>query len=470
VALLLPDRPELIFSYLGAMKVGAVPIPLNVDQSAAEIGHCLRDSRAKAVVVAEEYLAKVEAVRSDQPLLRHVVAVPGATRAGGRGDRPVAPTDAAGGGVVLDYQSLVAESCDELGAAATSRDDMAFWMYSSGTTGPPKAVVHLHQDLLFYLPPFCEEVLDIREDDVILSTSKPFFSYGRNATLETPLLYGASAVLLTARPRPEPVLEAIARYRPTLLFSVPSFYGALLEHVRQCGRAGDLASLRVCVSSGEALPAALFEGWRETCGLEIIEVLGSTDAGAMYLANMPGQVKAGSAGRLLPGFEARLVDHEGREVPPGGIGTLHLKSRGATPFYWHRRELSRRTILGEWLDTGDRFYQDAEGFYWYVGRGDELFKFRGMWVVPLEIENLLVTHPAVLECAVLGGPGEDGLLRPRAVVVLRPRCVPSAELSREMEEFVGRSLAPYKVPRAWEFVEELPRTATGKVRRFLLRG
>ncbi len=461
VALLLPDGPELISCYLGAMKIGAVPVPLNVDQSPAEIAHCLRDSRAKVVVVAREYLAKVEQERPRLPCLRFVLVV-------GRGwSEPGSATR--GLEEVIAFDDLLMVSSDEMEAAPTSRDDMAFWMYSSGTTGLPKAVVHLHQDLLFYLPPVCEAVLGVTEDDVILSTSKLFFSYGRNATLEMPLLYGASAVLWPPRPRPEPVLETIARYRPTLLFSVPSFYSALLEHVRQTGRAGDLASLRLCVSSGEALPPALFEGWRETCGLEIVEVLGSTDAGAMYLANTPGQVKPGSAGRLLPGFGARLVDEQRHMVPPGEIGTLHLKSGGATPFFGPRRDSSRRTILGEWLDTGDRFYQDAGGFYWYAGRSDDLFKFRGMWVIPLEIEELLLRHPAVRECAVVGAVDEEGLLRPRAVVVLRPGYGPAAELSRELEEFLGGRLAPYKVPRHWEFVDELPRTATGKVQRFLLR-
>jgi acyl-coenzyme A synthetase/AMP-(fatty) acid ligase len=313
-------------------------------------------------------------------------------------------------------------------------------------------------------------VLGVGENDTLFATSKTFFSYGRNATIEMPLLYGASAVLFPERPSPGPVLDAIAEYRPTIFLSVPTFYSALMEHVRETGRASDLSSLRFAVSSGEALPLTLLDRWHDMFGLDIVETLGSTDAGAQYLSNYAGAVKAGSAGKLLPTFEARLIDDDGGDVPDGETGTLLLKSEGSAPLYWNDPEQSARTFVGGWLNTGDLLRRDEDGYYWFSGRSDDVFKVRGMWVAPVEVENELLTHPAVLECAVVDAKDARGLVVVKAVVVARPGHEGSDALGEELGRHLAGSVAPYKVPAAWEFRDVLPRTATGKVQRFILRG
>lgn len=451
VAIVLPDRPELAYTYLGAMKIGAIPVPLNPLQTVEELAYCFAGADARVVVADEQYAAKVFEAHPDGQVIA------------------VADAETSLGGA-LDYRALVATQSSVLEPAETAPEDMAFWMYSSGTTGRPKAVVHRHRDILFYQPPFAEAALGVTESDVLFATSKAFFSYGRNATIEMPLLYGASAVLFPGRPSPEPVLEAIARHRPTIFFSVPTFYSALMEHAQAAGREQDLSSLRLTVSSGEALPRLLFNRWQAMFSLEIVETLGSTDAGAQYLSNIPGAVKPGSAGTLLPTFESRLLDVDGAPVADGGVGALHLKSRGTAPLYWNQPEQSAETFLGEWLNTGDLFHRDEDGYYWFVGRSNDMFKVRGMWVAPVEVENELLGHPSVLECAVVDAPDARGLMQAKAVVVTREGQESGDALAAELRDHLAGRVAPFKVPAIWAFADALPRTATGKVQRFALRG
>jgi len=372
------------------------------------------------------------------------------------------------GGEEFDYDSLVVNTSANLIAAPTTKDDMAFWMYSSGTTGKPKGVVHLHHDMMYFMPPHCE-VVSMGEKDIVFSTSKLYFSYGRNNSLEAPFLCGAAVVLYPGRPEPEKVLKVIETYHPTLFYSVPSSYNAILKYLDTTDRKCDLSSIRHCISAGEPLPKVIFDRWEEIFGIQILDTLGSTDVGAEYLSNKPGSIKPGSSGRLLPGFEARLVDEEGCDVEQGEVGTLWVKNEGTAAFYWNKHEQTKESFHGEWFDTGDKFYRDSDGFYWYVGRADDIFKAGGIWVSPLEVEGVLLEHEAVNECAVIGAPDAEGLEKPMAFVVPNPGYTPSSELEGELKQFVRDRMAHYKCPRWFRFTDELPRTATGKVQRYKLR-
>ena len=454
VGIVLPDRPELPFTYLGAMKAGLVPVPLNPLQSVEETAYCLEDGGMRVIVTDEKSAAMVREACGTGTGKPAIVVVTE------NGHPPPGS---------LDYADLMAAQRDAMEAADTLSRDTAFWMYSSGTTGRPKAVVHRHRDVVHYQAPFAESVLGVTESDRLLATSKMFFSYGRNASIEVPLLYGASAVLFPERPSAEALLDAIATYRPTIFLSVPTFYAALIEHARGSDRS-DLSSLRMVISSGEALPQALFDRWKEVSGLEIVETLGSTDAGAQYLSNYPGAVRPGSAGRLLPRFEERVVDENGEDIARGEVGTLLLKGKGTASQYWNKPDQTADTFLGEWLDTGDLVRVDEDGYHWFQGRSTDMFKVRGMWIAPLEVESELITHPAVRECAVVDAPDGRGLSQAKAVVVVREGIDGSVALADELREHVAGRLAPYKVPASVEFVGALPRTATGKLQRFMLRG
>jgi benzoate-CoA ligase family protein len=451
VMLLLPDCPEFVSCYLGAMKIGAVPVPVNTLASSRDYQYFLNDSRAKVLVVSQDLVPKIEAIKEGCKYLKCIVVVGKASWG------------------ALSYNELVAGASERLEAAATSKDDMAYWMYTSGTTGVPKGVIHLHHDLLYYWPPYCEEVLGITENDIVFATSKMFFSYGRNSSLEAPFMYGAAAVLYPEWPNPREILPKVERYRPTLFFSVPSLYAALLREVETTGRVYDLSCLRLCLSGGEALPRHIFERWEAKFGLQILDGLGSTDVGGMYLANRAGQVKPGSTGKLLRGFEGRLLDAEGREVPLRQVGTLWLKNEGITSGYWNKHQRNKEVFRGERFNTGDQFYQDAEGYFWYQGREDDMLKVSGQWVSPLEIEGVLLGHPAVREDGVIGASDESGLTKIHAFVVLNEGYRASPELERELAAFVHDRIAHFKTPRQVHFVRELPRTVTGKLRRHELR-
>ncbi len=449
ILLILNDTPEFIVTYLASMKIGCVPVPVNTLARKKDYLFFVKDSRSKIVFVSSEIYEEVKDLKREVPHLKEIVVV---------GE----PKDGA-----LAYEELLKGDFYEIDTEPTSKDDMAFWMYTSGTTGLPKGVVHLHHDILYYMPPFCEHVLKVNERDVIFSTSKMFFSYGRNASLETPLLYGASVILWPRWPRPIDVIHIIEEKRPTLFFSVPTFYVSLIKEIEKKEKC-DFSSLRACVSAGEPLPKEVFERWERLFGIEIIDGVGSTDVGGIYLANNEGKKKPGSSGRLILGFEGELRDEDGKPVREG-FGTLWIKNDGVTPGYWRRHEKNKEVIKGEWFNTGDLFILDADGYFYYQGRADDMIKVSGQWVSPIEIENVIMEHPAVKECGVVGFQSEEGLIKVKAFCVLNTGYEPTESLEKEIIDHVRRRVAHYKVPRWISFVDELPRTTTGKLIRYKLR-
>ncbi|HXH81758.1 MAG TPA: benzoate-CoA ligase family protein, partial [Candidatus Tectomicrobia bacterium] len=352
--------------------------------------------------------------------------------------------------------------------AATSPADAMYWGYTSGSTGRPKAAVHTHADFVAAADLVGVGVFGLGPEDVTFSASKMFFAFGLGNTLYFPARVGAASVLARERLDAERALAIIASARPTVFFAVPTLHARMLA-VPDAARKYDLSSLRYAVSSGEALPAAVFDGWRERFGVELVEVVGSTEALHDFIANRPGEARRGVAGRVVPGFEARLVDEHGAEVHDGTVGHLLIKGPTTALGYWRRPERTRATMQGEWLRTGDMFRRDAEGFFTFAGRADDMLKVAGQWVAPAEVEDHLAAHPAVLEAGVTGMRDADGLTRPRAHVVLQAGRAPSAALAEELRDFLRRRLPAHKVPAAIEFVAELPKTATGKIQRFRLR-
>ncbi|HUW65818.1 MAG TPA: benzoate-CoA ligase family protein [Spirochaetia bacterium] len=450
VIICLPDCPEFLAGYFGTMKIGAVPVPVSTMALPADYLYYLNDSRAKVLIVTARLAPVIDELRDRLDYLKHVIVV-------GPYDRH------------LSFETLLQTVSPSLEAVATSRDDMAFWLYSSGTTGTPKGVVHLHHDLLHFMPPHCNQVVALTQDDIVFSTSKLFFSYGRNNSLDSTFLHGASVVLNPSLSTPDKIFAVIEKYRPTLFYSVPSSYWAMLNYLEQNSCLFDLSSIRFCVSAGEALPPVIFERWKGKFGLEILDGIGSTDVGAIYLSNRPGQVKPGSSGKLLSGFEGKLLDDEGCIVPQGEIGTMWINNDGCTAGYWNKHEKTRTSLNGVWFNTGDQFSQDEDGYFWYAGRIDDMLKPGGLWLSPLEIENLLLEHPGVQEVAVVGVQNEPGLEKPVAFVVLREGFPPAESMEQQIQEFVRARVAGYKCPRKVLFVAELPRTASGKVQRFRLR-
>jgi benzoate-CoA ligase len=450
VALLLPDSPEFAFTFFGAMKAGAVAIPLNTLLMPEDYAYLLSDSRARALVVHQSFLPNVTGVLKRLPHLEHVLVC---------GDE----TDG--------HPSLaeaMAQASPDLDPADTSKDDAAFWLYSSGTTGFPKGAIHLHHDMVVAADLYARGVLGLEESDVSFSVAKLFFAYGLGNGLYFPLRTGGTTVLLPGRPTPDAVYDVLARYEPTVFYSVPTSYAALLHKAEQEGRE-DLGRVRMCVSAGEPLPKPIFEKWRQRFGVEILDGIGSTEILHIFISNRPGQARAGSTGQAVPGYEARIVDEAGRDVPAGEIGNLLIKGDSIAIGYWNKHEQSKVTFFGEWIDTHDKFKVDADGFFWYAGRSDDMMKVSGMAVWPTDVEALLQEHPAVLESGVAAALDKEGLTKPYAFVVLKEGNEPSEALARELQDFVKSETAKYKYPRWVEFVDNLPKTATGKIQRFKLR-
>ncbi len=453
VVLLLPDTPEFVFSFFGAIKIGAVPVPVNTLWRAADYDYVVRDSRASCVVVSSELFPTFERVSSDvRSKVRSVVVAGGDTPAG-----------------CISYAALLESEAPDLEAEPTSRDAPALWLYSSGSTGAPKGCVHLHHDMVVCAKLFGAGVLGIGPADRTFSVAKLFFAYGLGNALSFPFSVGATTILWPGAPTPQNVYAVIERHRPTLFYSVPTGYGMLLATTRPDAPDFDLSSVRLAVSAGEALPEALYTRFRQRFGIDILDGIGSTEALHMFISNRPGAIRPGSSGQIVNGYEARILDDEGRQVPPGEVGNLWVRGDSVCAAYWNQHEKTKDTIQGHWIRTGDKYTQDADGFFWYSGRADDMLKVGGLWVSPIEVESALVAHHAVLECGVVGREDHDTLIKPMAFVVLKDGIAGTPELARELQQFVRERLAEYKRPRWVEFLPELPKTATGKIQRFRLR-
>jgi benzoate-CoA ligase family protein len=450
VVMICLDAPEFLGTFWGAIKIGAVPVPVNTLLRAPDYRYVLDDSRARVAVVSAPLLAEAAPALRTAPHLRHVLVA---------GEAP---------GPSPSYEERVARASATLEAAPTSRDDVAFWLYSSGSTGFPKGAVHLHHDMVICAETYAKQVLGLRPDDKVYSAAKLFFAYGLGNAGYFPLSVGAQSVLFPGRPTPESVFELLTRHRPTIFFGVPTLYAAMLA-VKDADRRYNLSSLRLCVSAGEALPAELYHRWRERFGVEIVDGIGTTEILHIFLSNRPGAVRPGSSGLPVPGYECVIVDEEGRPVPRGEVGNLRVRGDSTMAYYWNKHDKTKETLLGAWIQTGDKYHQDADGYFWYDGRADDMLKVGGIWVSPVEVEATLVQHPAVLEAAVVGREDDDRLVKPSAYVVLKDPAQASEALALELRLFVRDKIAPYKYPRWIEFVTELPKTATGKIQRFKLR-
>jgi len=450
VLLLLYDSPEFAANFFGAMKIGAVPVPVNTMMRAQDYEYFLNDSRAKVLIVHRPLWDEVAKVRDRLKYLKHVVIV----------GEPESGQEA--------FDKWITRASPELEPAPTSKDDTAFWLYSSGSTGFPKGAVHLQHDMVYCADLYARPILGIHPEDITFSAAKLFFAYGLGNNLYFPFRVGASTILYPGRPLPETMFEIISREKPTIFFGVPTLYAAMLA-IRDAETKYDLSSLRLCVSAGEALPPELFRRWQERFGTEILDGIGTTEILHIFISNRAGRVKPGSSGVVVPGYEAKIVDETGAPVVSGDIGNLLVKGESTCAYYWNQHEKTKQTIRGEWIVTGDKYSQDEDGYYWYAGRADDMLKVGGIWVSPIEVENTLIQHSAVLEAAVVGHEDDDRLVKPKAFVVLNEGYTASSALVDELKEFVKDRIAPYKYPRWITFVPELPKTATGKIQRFKLR-
>jgi len=445
VLFILPDTPELAAGYLAAMKIGAVAVPCNPLLRPADYAYFLEESRARVLITSRSCLERVEPGLKQSNALRVLVA-------GETGER--------------SFERWISETPEQkIGTAPTTRDEPAFWLWTSGSTGRPKAAVHSHQDWPHCCELYACAILDLGPRDRCFSASKLFHAYGLGNALAFPFWVGASTVLMPDRPTPDLVYRAIQEGKPTLFFGVPTLYAAMLA---QKEVPHDLSSLRLCVSAGEPLPGELFTRWKARFGTEILDGIGSTEVLHIYISGRRGSARPDSTGVPVDGYEVRIIDESGADVPPGETGDLIVRGASTAMQYFNRRDQTRAKMRGEWFFSGDKFRRTPDGEYHYVGRSDDMFKAGGEWVSPTDVEAALVSHPAVLEAAVT--PRDDGgLLRPQAHVVLTQGQKGTPELAEELRQHVRSRCAGFMVPKHVHFIQELPKTATGKIQRFKLR-
>ena len=458
LALLLYDTVDFPVAFWGGVRAGIVMLPLNTLLTAEQYAYILSDSRAAAIVASASLAKTLVPILDRLPRLRTIILA-GASA----GDKA-----AFAGRDVYDFADLLARGKPDVFTAPTLSDEVAFWMYTSGSTGEPKGVKHVHTTPLAAARLMGQRVIGIREDDVVFSAAKLFFSYGMGNAMAFPMSVGATSVLLPQRPTPETVFAVMRRHRPTIFYGVPTLYASLLAHKDMTRGAGS-DRLRLCISAGEALPAALGERWREAAGVDVLDGIGSTEMFQTYLSNQPGDVRYGTTGKPVAGYELKIIDEQGRDAPDGEIGELVVRGATAGEGYWNQRHKSRRTFAGEWTFTGDKYFRDAGGYYHYCGRTDDMFKVSGMWVSPFEVEAALTSHEAVLEAAVIGKEDADGLIKPKAFIVLRNGYAADERLIETLRVHVKQCAGPWKYPRWIDIRPDLPRTATGKIQRFKLR-
>jgi len=449
IVLCLNDTFDLPIAFLGAIKAGVISVPINTRLTEKDYEYILNDSRATALIVSDDLFPLFENHVDDHPALKAIVI-------SGNNE-----------GAQINFSTMLQAESTEFSAMKTHHDDMCFWLYTSGTTGMPKGTVHLHGNLRATADLYAKQTLGIREDDIMFSAAKLFFAYGLGNGLTFPFSVGATVILLEGPPTPDAICQILREHSPTIFYGVPTLFGMLLAS-DVLPKSGE-HHLRVCTSAGEALPADLLSRWQRHVGVDILDGIGSTEMLHIFISNRPGDVRPGATGKAVEGYDIRLTGDDGLVVPHGEMGALEISGPSSGLMYWNQRSKSLDTFQGPWTRAGDKYRQDEEGYFIYCGRTDDMLKVGGIYVSPFEVEGALIEHEAVLEVAVIGKADADDLIKPKAVIVLKDASVDQDKMREDLQEYAKSKLAAYKYPRWIDFVDDLPKTATGKIQRYKLR-